>query len=79
MPIANAALGLFDTYSELGQRAYTIFRGNMYEAFAQDSWKVSQKLTMNLRCPLHRHRSLQCSVGQHGRLRSRASTIPPRP
>ena len=41
---ANAALGLFDTYSELGQRAYTIFRGNMYEAFAQDSWKVSQKL-----------------------------------
>jgi hypothetical protein len=41
---ANAALGLFDTYSELGQRAYTIFRGSMYEGFAQDSWKVSQKL-----------------------------------
>ena len=32
-PSANAALGLFDTYSELGQRAYTIFRGNMYEGF----------------------------------------------
>ena len=42
--MANAALGLFDTYSELGQRAYTIFRGSMYEGFAQDSWKVSQKL-----------------------------------
>jgi predicted heme/steroid binding protein len=42
--VANAALGLFDTYSELGQRAYTVFRGNMYEAFAGDSWKVSQKL-----------------------------------
>jgi hypothetical protein len=41
---ANAALGLFDTYSELGQRAYTIFRGSMWEAFAGDSWKVSQKL-----------------------------------
>src|SRR6185312_2048977 len=41
---ANAALGLFDTYSELGQRAYTIFRGSMYEAFAGDSWKASQKL-----------------------------------
>jgi predicted heme/steroid binding protein len=41
---ANAALGLFDTYSELGQRAYTVFRGHMYEAFAQDSWKATQKL-----------------------------------
>src|ERR1035441_7772071 len=41
---ANAALGLFDTYSELGQRAYTIFRGSMWEGFAGDSWKVSQKL-----------------------------------
>lgn len=45
--IANAALGLFDTYSELGQRAYTIFRGSMVEAFAQDSWKVSQKLHLD--------------------------------
>ena len=44
---ANAALGLFDTYSELGQRAYTIFRGSMYESFAQDSWKATQKLTVN--------------------------------
>jgi hypothetical protein len=42
--LANAALGLFDTYSELGQRAYTIFRGDMYEFFAQDGWKASQKL-----------------------------------
>lgn len=42
---ANAALGLFDTYSELGQRAYTLFRSNMYEWFAQDSWKASPKLT----------------------------------
>jgi hypothetical protein len=42
--VANTALGLFDTYSELGQRAYTIFRGSMWEGFAGDSWKVSQKL-----------------------------------
>jgi predicted heme/steroid binding protein len=41
---ANAALGLFDTYSEIGHRAYTIFRGSMSEAFAQDSWKVTSKL-----------------------------------
>ena len=41
---ANAALGLYDTYSELGHRAYTIFRGSMWEGFAQDGWAASQKL-----------------------------------
>jgi len=41
---ANAALGLFDTYSEIGHRAYTIFRGSMYEFFAQDAWKVTRGL-----------------------------------
>jgi Carboxypeptidase regulatory-like domain/TonB-dependent Receptor Plug Domain len=46
--VANAALGLFDTYSEIGHRAYTIFRGNMWEGFAQDSWKVKQNLTLTL-------------------------------
>jgi len=45
--VANAALGLFDTYSEIGHRAYTIFRANMYESFAQDSWKFRQNLTFN--------------------------------
>jgi hypothetical protein len=45
--IANAAMGLFDSYSELGQRAYTIFRGSSYEPYAQDSWKVNPKLTIN--------------------------------
>ncbi len=45
--LGNVALGLFDTYSELGQRAYTIFRGNMYEGFAQDSWKVTNKLHLD--------------------------------
>src|SRR5216684_2977368 len=44
--IANAALGLFDSYSEIGHRAYTIFRANMWEGFAQDSWKTSQNLTL---------------------------------
>ena len=43
---ANAALGLFDTYSEIGHRAYTIFRGSMWEGFAQDSWKTRQNLTL---------------------------------
>ena len=45
--LANAALGLYDTYSEIGHRAYTIFRGNMYESFAEDSWKFRQNLTIN--------------------------------
>ncbi|HEY3841324.1 MAG TPA: TonB-dependent receptor, partial [Bryobacteraceae bacterium] len=45
--IANAALGLADSYTEIGQRAYTIYRGFLYEWFAQDSWKVNQKLTVN--------------------------------
>ena len=44
--VANAALGLFDTYSEIGHRAYTIFRSNMWESFGQDAWKVRQNLTI---------------------------------
>src|SRR5712664_100712 len=44
--VANAALGLFDTYSEIGHRAYTIFRANMWEGFAQDTWKTRQNLTL---------------------------------
>ena len=45
--VANLALGLADSYTEIGPRAYTIYRGFLYEWFAQDSWKVSQKLTLN--------------------------------
>jgi hypothetical protein len=43
---ANAALGLFDSYSEIGHRAYTLFRGTMWEGFAQDSWKMRPNLTL---------------------------------
>ena len=45
--IANMALGLADSYTEIGQRAYTIYRGYLYEWFAQDSWRANQKLTIN--------------------------------
>ena len=45
--VANVALGLYNTYSEIGHRAYTIFRANMYESFAQDSWKFRPNLTFN--------------------------------
>jgi hypothetical protein len=44
--VANAALGLFDTYGEIGTRSYTLFRGNMYEFFGQDQWRVSPKLVL---------------------------------
>src|SRR6266404_2076769 len=46
--VANAAMGLFDSQSGVGYRAYTIFRGNMWEGFGQDSWKVRQNLTLTL-------------------------------
>ncbi len=42
--VANAALGLFTAYSEIGVRSFTPYRGHMFEWFAQDSWKVSSKL-----------------------------------
>ncbi len=42
--LANMALGLADSYTEIGPRAYTIWRGSMYEFFAQDSWKATSKL-----------------------------------
>ncbi|HZQ53636.1 MAG TPA: carboxypeptidase regulatory-like domain-containing protein [Bryobacteraceae bacterium] len=42
--IANLAMGYADSYTEIGPRAYTIWRGSMFEEFAQDSWKVTPKL-----------------------------------
>jgi hypothetical protein len=44
--IGDAALGLFQSYAEIGTRSYTPYRGQMYETFAQDEWKVNQKLKL---------------------------------
>ncbi|SEB41723.1 TonB-dependent Receptor Plug Domain [Terriglobus roseus] len=44
--VANAALGLFDSYGEIGQRSYTLYRSWMYEGFAQDSWHATSKLVI---------------------------------
>jgi hypothetical protein len=41
--IANLALGLADSYTEIGPRAYTSWTGQMYEGFIQDSWKVTPR------------------------------------
>ncbi len=44
--VANAALGQFYSYGEIGQKSYTLFRTNSYEAFAQDSWRATAKLLL---------------------------------
>lgn len=45
--LANLALGLADAYTEIGPRAYTIWRGAMYEWFAQDSWQITPRLHLD--------------------------------
>ena len=42
--LANLALGLSDSYTEIGPKSYTAWRGQSYEFFLQDSWKVNTKL-----------------------------------
>ena len=42
--MADAALGNYYTYAEVGARDETPYRGNLYEFFAQDSWKTTPKL-----------------------------------
>ncbi len=44
--VGNAALGLFDTYGEIGQKSYTLFRSNFGAAFAQDQWRVTPKMVI---------------------------------
>ena len=46
LAVANAALGLFDTYAEIGPRSYTPYRGQQFEWFVQDSWKPTSKLRL---------------------------------
>lgn len=42
--LADAALGNYYTYAEVGARDETPYRANLYEVFAQDAWKVTPKL-----------------------------------
>jgi hypothetical protein len=48
LDIANAAIGKFSSYAEIGNRSYTPYRGHMYEWFIQDSWKATPKLRLEL-------------------------------
>jgi len=42
--LANLAMGLSDSYTEIGPKSYTVWRGQVYEFFAQDSWQLTPKL-----------------------------------
>jgi hypothetical protein len=44
---SNAALGTFNSYSEISGEAWMKVRTGGYEFFAQDNWKVSKKLTLD--------------------------------
>ena len=46
LAVANAAEGLFDTYGEIGQRSYTLYRGTVYEGFLQDQWHATPNLVI---------------------------------
>jgi hypothetical protein len=44
--ISNVAMGLFNNYAELGQRNLTKWRALAVDAFVQDSWRPTAKLTV---------------------------------
>jgi hypothetical protein len=48
LALSNALLGLFDDYTEFGTKPLTNFIGMGYDFFAQDSWKVTRQLTLEL-------------------------------
>src|SRR5262245_6529220 len=45
---ANAVLGLFDDYTEFGTKPNTKWLAMAYDVYAQDSWKPSRDLTLEL-------------------------------
>ncbi len=45
---ANAALGVFNSYSEASARPFAYFRVSNLEWFAQDNWKLTRRLTLDL-------------------------------
>ncbi|MPY88460.1 MAG: hypothetical protein GEU99_11095 [Luteitalea sp.] len=46
LAIGNTALGLFDNYAEIGQRALTKWRALGVDLFIQDSWRPTSDLTI---------------------------------
>ena len=46
--LANAMLGLFDDYTEFGNKPNTRWLAMAYDFYAQDSWKPTRDLTLEL-------------------------------
>ena len=44
--VANAALGLFSNYAEIGERAFTKWRSLATDIFVQDSWRPTSQMTI---------------------------------
>jgi hypothetical protein len=42
--LANVATGLADSYTEIGPKAFTVWRGWSLEYFAQDNWQITPRL-----------------------------------
>jgi hypothetical protein len=42
--LANLATGLADSYTEIGPKAFTMWRGWALEYFAQDNWQITPRL-----------------------------------
>ena len=45
--IANLALGLADSYTEIGPKAFTEWRGTLFEEFIQDNWQLTHRLNFD--------------------------------
>jgi len=45
--LANLALGLADQYTEIGPKAFTVWRGKLFEEFIQDNFQVTHKLNLD--------------------------------
>ena len=45
---ANVILGLFDDYTEFGAKPLTKWKAMAYDVYAQDSWKATRSLTVEL-------------------------------
>ena len=65
--VANSAVGLFDTYGEIGQRSYTLYRGTMYEASSRTSGAPAPTSSSRLASAIP-HEPLLRKVGQPRRL-----------
>src|ERR1700733_12477631 len=45
--LANLALGLADSYTEIGPKAFTEWRGTLFEEFIQDNWQLTHRLNLD--------------------------------